>query len=444
MYLKKFTLIAGFILLVAGCAVAKGNHHANHSSKETNATIIVPIGGNTWISADKNGAAVDDNGLSKWRSKASVISTYIYAPKTGEITVSLNVKVPEGISKIKVEVNGASKILEVKNHSYNIQKAGTFVLKKAGYFAVRLQGISKTGKYFADVASVSIAGTPVAHGAVYTQNNDDNYFYWGRRGPSVHLNYKVPETVNQQIEWFYNEITVPKGKDPIGSYFMANGFKEGYFGIQVNSPTERRILFSVWSPFHTDDPKAIPDSMKIELLKKGDNVKTGEFGNEGSGGQSYLVYNWEAGQTYRFLTHAKPVDKSHTIYTSYFFDPKKGKWLLIASFKRPQTNTYLTRLHSFLENFDPEMGNVDRMANYGNQWACDINGNWHELTNARFTGDQTARKGFRQDYAGGLSKDHNSFFLRNGGFFSEFVKLDEQFDRLSYKIKPEIDFNKLP
>ncbi|MNS27366.1 hypothetical protein D3C72_593140 [compost metagenome] len=285
---------------------------------------------------------------------------------------------------------------------------------------------------------------PVESGAVYTQDNKDNYFYWGRRGPSVHLNYEVPEKISQQIEWFYNEITIPKGKDPIGSYFMANGFKEGYFGIQVNSPTERRILFSVWSPFHTDDPTAIPDSMKIVLLKKGANVKTGEFGNEGSGGQSYLVYNWEAGQTYRFLTHATPVDPSHTVYTSYFFDPKKGKWLLIASFKRPQTHTYLTRLHSFLENFDPEMGNVDRMAHYGNQWVCDTKGNWNELTNAKFTGDLTARKGFRQDYAGGLATSKNAFFLRNGGFFSDFVKLNEAFDRVPQKVKPEIDFSKLP
>jgi hypothetical protein len=47
------------------------------------------------------------------------------------------------------------------------------------------------------------------------------------------------------------EITVPVGQDPIGSYFMANGFGEGYFGFQVNSKTERRVLFSVWSPFRT-------------------------------------------------------------------------------------------------------------------------------------------------------------------------------------------------
>ena len=100
--------------------------------------------------------------------------------------------------------------------------------------------------------------------------------------------------LGNNAEWFYNEITVPAGNDVIGSYFMADGFKEGYFGMQVNSPTERHILFSVWSPFQTDDPASIPEDKKIILLKKGANVHAGEFGNEGSGGQSYLNYNWKA------------------------------------------------------------------------------------------------------------------------------------------------------
>lgn len=54
---------------------------------------------------------------------------------------------------------------------------------------------------------------------------------------------------------------------------MANGFGEGYFGMQVNSETERRILFSVWSPFKTDNPKEIPDDHKITLNKVGQQVK---------------------------------------------------------------------------------------------------------------------------------------------------------------------------
>ncbi len=38
-------------------------------------------------------------------------------------------------------------------------------------------------------------------------------------------------------------MTVPEGDDIIGSYFMADGFNEGYFGIQVNSPAEGVYYF---------------------------------------------------------------------------------------------------------------------------------------------------------------------------------------------------------
>jgi hypothetical protein len=100
------------------------------------------------------------------------------------------------------------------------------------------------------------------------------------------LPFRIYLPTNEDISYFYNEVTIPKGEDKIGSYFMANGFGEGYFGMQVNSENERRILFSVWSPFKTDNPKEIPDDHKITLNKVGQQVKTGEFGNEGSGGQS--------------------------------------------------------------------------------------------------------------------------------------------------------------
>ena len=271
------------------------------------------------------------------------------------------------------------------------------------------------------------------------KDNTDNYFYWGRRGPSVHLNYTMPAS---DITDFYSEITVPDGNDVIGSYFMANGFAEGYFGIQVNSLTERRILFSVWSPYVTDNPASIPPEFKITMLKKGSNVYTGEFGNEGAGGQSYLVYPWEAGMTYQFLLRGQPQSDNSTIYTAYFFAPEENKWMLIASFKRPATNTYLKRLHSFLENFITETGDQTRMAIYGNPWVRDNNGVWTPLTSARFTADQTARKRFRLDYAGGIQG--NAFFLKNCGFFFPAITIDSQFNIEKPIIPPVIDFANLP
>ena len=312
---------------------------------------------------------------------------------------------------------------------------------KSGYIKIKLKGISKTGKFFADVSDLIIQYEKSDSNLAYVKNGSS--FHFGRRGPSVHLNFIVPDDLKNNVHWFYNEITIPASMDKLGSYFEADGFSGGYFGMQVNSETERRILFSVWSPFETQNPEEIPDSLKIVLLKKGEAVHANDFGGEGSGGQSFMRFMWKAGNTYGFLLHAE-VDSVHqtTTYTAYFKDVSADKYYLIASFKRPQTQTYLTHLYSFLENFIPETGDETRMGFYKNQWIVDDKNNWIELTDAKFTFDATAKGGYRKDYAGGVEGD--KFFLKNCGFFNEFITPNQIFTRKSSVSKPNIDFNNLP
>ena len=171
-----------------------------------------------------------------------------------------------------------------------------------------MQGISKQGENFGEIQQ--LIADQVTGKSNYVKDFSD---YWGRRGPSVHMVYALPIG---DTEWFYNEVTVPKEGETMHSYYMVAGFGEGYFGMQYNSPTERRVLFSVWSPFDTQDPKLIPDDQKIKLLRKGKDVHIGEFGNEGSGGQSYLKYPWKAGETYKFLMQVHPDGKGNTTYTA--------------------------------------------------------------------------------------------------------------------------------
>jgi hypothetical protein len=163
------------------------------------------------------------------------------------------------------------------------------------------------------------------------------------------------------------------------------------------------------------------------LIKKGKNVHTGEFGNEGSGGQSYLVYPWKSDTTYRFLLHAQPLRDEQTVFTAYFFAPERKQWMLIASFSRPATKTYLTRLHSFLENFEPTTGWITRKALYGNQWIRNTLGEWKPLSVITFTADATAQKGYRLDYEGGSTG--TKFFLRNCGFFNQQTLFRTTFSR---------------
>lgn len=390
---------------------------------------IVPLAGNAFQTAGEQRERISNTGIVSWQHADTEFSVYINSPEPGTFSLSFKPLQLQSDGEITISTGKTvRKVAIAKNQE--IISAGRFTFVK-GYNRIVLKGIKKNGTDYARFSELIIDGSG-ADQLNFIRDNENARYHFGRRGPSVHLGYQLPN--DQKFKWFYNEIFVPEGEDPIGSYFMANGFGEGYFGIQVNSPTERRILFSVWSPFNTDNPKEIPDDQKIVLLAKGQDVYTGEFGNEGSGGQSFLRYPWKAGVAYRFLNSIEPDGKGNTIYTAYFFDPRQGDWKLIASFKRPKTNTWYSRPHSFLENFSPENGYIARRVFFQNQWACDSAGNWVELTRARFTGDDIARIEYRLDRDGGL--DGNRFYLQNGGFINYASKLNSMHERPAMGQKP--------
>jgi hypothetical protein len=401
-------------------------------------TDIIPLGGNACVNEP---AKITDDGLTNWNDVSSVANIYFRADVVQTFHIFLRLKIDEGKSEISITSGNNQFIKQISNTNFETVEIGKLNIDKPGYIKINLKGISKTGNVFADVSDLIIQHEKPDSNLVYVKNGSS--FHFGRRGPSVHLNFIVPNNVKNNVHWFYNEITIPEGMDKLGSYFEADGFGEGYFGMQVNSATERHILFSIWSPFETDNPKNIPDSLQIMLLKKGVMVQTHEFGNEGSGGQSFMNFLWKAGNTYGFLLNAEPDSVHHTTtFTAYFKDVSKNKWYLIASFKRPQTQTCLTHLYSFLENFIPETGDETRKGFYKNQWIADDKDNWYELTQAKFTVDATAKCGYRKDYAGGVEGD--KFFLKNDGFFNEFVQPNQIFKRKASNKKPDINFANLP
>ncbi|WDF64822.1 DUF3472 domain-containing protein [Flavobacterium sp. KACC 22763] len=439
--MKKIVYLLLALALISFSPIKDASFVERNTIEDPKTKISLPLAGNAFSSEHIDGSnTITDNGIENWTNPNEFFTLYFKISKPGifQFTVEESVEV-FGKSEVEFSINNESKKVAFSSSKKAIS-IGTWTIKKEGYVALKIKGISKTGDRFPSINRLEISSKDFNGKISYVPNNEGNFYHWGRRGPSVHLNYQVPENVN--AEWYYNEITVPKNEDKIGSYFMANGFGEGYFGIQVNSASERRILFSVWSPFTTDDPKSIPENQRIKMLKKGEDVHTGEFGSEGSGGQSYLKYNWKAETTYKFLLRGTPQSNNSTIYTAYFYAPELKKWLLIASFNRPQTHTYLKRFHSFLENFIPEQGNLSRKVLFNSQWVCDEKGNWTEVNSARFTTDNTGAKGYRMDFAGGLEND--SFYLKDGGFFDAFTTPKTIFTRPLNNKKPEINFNTLP
>ncbi len=405
--------------------------------KQRGFTISIPTAGNSWILSDtgyKSSNMLTEDGIFDWTNQKETIRTFFYMETPGEIVLGLRAKVAALTSEIQIQFEGQSKNLILSGSAFSDVPMGKFTVQEAGYHYIDIKGLKKAGNTFANITALLIrTQTPESFSYV----KDD--FYFGRRGPSDHLNYEIPEGVDS-VAWFYSELRIPDHQDVEGSYFMANGFAEGYFGIQVNSPTERRILFSIWSPYETDNPAEIPEEDRIILLKKGENVQTNDFGDEGSGGQSFKVFSWKTNINYGFLVGATPSTNGYTDFVAYFFDPIRNEWNLIAQFRRPKTTTYLKGLYSFLENFIPDQGVIERKGMYQNQWVYDSLG-WHEITKAVFTADNTARKGYRLDYSGG--NEGAGFYLRNCGFSNDHTPIGSLFQRKQLNRAPNIHFTAL-
>jgi hypothetical protein len=112
--------------------------------------------------------------------------------------------------------------------------------------------------------------------------------------------------------------------------------------------------------------------------------------------------------------------------------------MLIASFRAPKDGQYLRGLHSFSENFGGQNGHQQREALYGPQWFVNADGQWTELTTAKFSHDPTGRA-HRLDRFMGV--EAGKFFLSHGGFVEGFTKYGEPFTRPATNTPPDF---KLP
>jgi hypothetical protein len=370
-------------------------------------------------------------GVTGWADGKNAVVWYGELKASGTLSLALALTLPEADrSSLKLTVDGQSVTAQVTGSAQEVTVPfGSVTIPAPGAYRFILTGLSKTGKTFSSIEALLLDG-PAVQNAHFSQAET-------RGAPSVHLWYTLPK--DAQIAEFTNEVTVKT--DPIWSYYMACGFSRGYFGIQVNSPTERRIIFSAWDAGKepTDRSKVAQDN-QVQLIAKGPNVFTGSFGHEGTGGHSHLVYPWKTGQTYRFAVTAQP-DGTGTIYSGYFYFPERKAWGLIASFRAPKDGGYLHGLYSFNEEFNAANGFQKRQAEFGPQWIKTAGGTWAELRTAHFTYTKSGSKD-RQDRAAGVDGDR--FFLSNGGFVPTGVKYGDEFTRPVSGKQPEIMLPPLP
>ena len=305
---------------------------------------------------------------------------------------------------------------------------GAFAITDTGYVKFELATANGDPARGVDVHALLLDGPPAATAHF---NLDPR-----RNTASVHLRF--PTDSNAVVTGFYNEVMAID--DPVATYYMACGFARGYFGMQVNSATERRIIFSVWDAADgtsAKDRTTVASENYTQLVAKGDGVEASVFGNEGTGGHSHLVYPWKTGSTQRFFVTAAMAGTT-TTYSGYWFNPDKSSWQLIASFRAAKDGKGLRRLYSFSENFGGNNGHLRRKARFGSQWIRLADGSWQELTTATFSHDATGKEN-RLDRFMGVEK--GAFFLSHGGFVPGYTTSGTAFTRPPSGKAPQI---KLP
>jgi hypothetical protein len=359
----------------------------------------------------------EERGVTNWTDGGQQIVWFGYVKTPGIMSAAIRLRTTAGgnaalslaIGKVKRTATWSAMSRRTLDIAF-----GEYRIPSPGYYRFALQGITRTADSFGSPQALLLSG-PASVGAHFN-------LVERRNAASVHLGY--PTEKGAKIVAFYNEVTVRT--DPIWSYYMACGFQRGYFGIQVNSPTERRIIFSIWDSGNEGvDRKLVRPEDRVQLLKKGAEVVASDFGNEGTGGHSHMLYTWHKDKTYRFLVTCHP-DGTNTDYTAYFYFPERSNWELISSFRAPKDGGYLRGLYSFNENFGGANGELRRLAEFGSQWALTSDGKWQELSTARFTHDPTGREN-RKDFGAGVVKDR--FYLSNGGFVADSVEYGNLFHR---------------
>ena len=223
-----------------------------------------------------------------------------------------------------------------------------------------------------------------------------------RQCRSIHLGYQ-----GGAAKALYNDVTVQKSS--VGTYFCVLGFNHGYFGLQERGK-DKVIIFSVWDPGQQDDPQQVHAADRVRVVDHDPAVKVGRFGGEGTGGQSFLTYNWKVGETYRFCIQAS-TNAPFTTYTAWFYINENKAWKKLVTMQTRTGGDWLSGSYAFIEDFqrDYKSAKIQRRAAYGPAWMQTPQGQWQAFEAARFTGDVTPSTNINAGLEG------SRFFLVTGG-----------------------------
>ena len=159
----------------------------------------IPVAGNIYQTSPAPGRT------NPWTSTNVVHSVYVHVDRAATLELSIEAGT-EGTSEIETRVGEQKFAVQIGQSTEQIS-VGSVKVTEPGYVRVDFQGVKKSGRSFGRIEEVLIKSDTPDLKLTYVRDNNGGMFYWGRRGPSVHLSYSVPRNVD--LTYAYSEVTVP-------------------------------------------------------------------------------------------------------------------------------------------------------------------------------------------------------------------------------------------
>lgn len=187
-----------------------------------------------YLDPDPEGLQVSPrSGIRQWCDPALKVSWFGELKAAGALECRLLLRLEAGAqAKLRLSVAGQAREASVKGEGTNALSVrfGPYQIPGPGYQRLLLESLSERGKSGCDLEALVLEGVPAQDAQFNLKPR--------RNAASVHLAYPTPGLTN--IEAFYCEVTAVE--DPLWTFYMACGWHRGYFGMQINSPTERRVI----------------------------------------------------------------------------------------------------------------------------------------------------------------------------------------------------------
>lgn len=380
-----------------------------------NPGVSVPVG---WPETRKS--------VSRWKDPQRSVVWYLYQKK-GKYDLSFALQVKER-KKLEFELKVSEcyelglkpqkRKLKIEGTGSNDTIFATAVdIPETGYYRYELKPLTPPDDAITIHSLLFNAYTPDA------QVNHTDY----QSSPSVHLSFRTTAPTTRSYDWIYEEILVPEGSDPLATYYMSLGFYRGYMGIQTNSETERRVLFSVWDSKDADHDATMVAADFVSLVDKDSKTTVNSFGNEGTGGQSYVkTADWKTGKPVKFLMNVRRVENNTVLLSAWYSVSDEAGWQYVATWRAPHEQRMFDGFYSFIENYGYTNGQYPRKAYYYNAWGKeDATGKWVNFNKVGFS-HTDGKEGQRVDYEQGVAPEFpDRFYMASGGYTPTVKRADE-------------------